>query len=183
MIRVKILAPFPRYRTDTERRTRKKNQNIYFFNIFECLSTFIGASNAFFAVFFHLFKISHFFASLYSNFPEATNSLRLSKLVVPSVKFRGENALLECLYELNNQKNRSANYRYEDGKYYRRNNYFYDNEEEQEETIYSVKWYKDDQEFYRYVPGKNPQKNSYKFDGIKVDVSIEKKICGNIKLY
>lgn len=108
-------------------------------------------------------------------FAEATNSLRLSKLVVPSVKFRGDNALLECLYELNNQKNQSRNYVYENGRYYRRNNnnYFYDNDDDQEEIIYSVKWYKDGEEFYRFVPKAEKRQNKYDFDGIKVDVSIE----------
>lgn len=120
-----------------------------------------------------LIHIYIFFHPIYVCFPEATNSLRLSKLVVPSVKFRGENALLECLYELNNQKNHSRNYVYENGRYYRRNNnnYFYDNEDEQEEIIYSVKWYKDGEEFYRYVPKAKPLQTKYDFDGIKVDVS------------
>lgn len=126
-------------------------------------------------------------------FTEATNSLRLSKLVVPSIKFRGDSAQLECQYELNN---RSVNYHHHQGggggrnnaynKFehessgsntrhnYRRNNYlYYDNDEDMDETLYSVKWYKDEEEFYRYVPRANPPQNSYNFDGIKVDVSSE----------
>lgn len=39
------------------------------------------------------------------------------------------------------------------------------------ETLYSVKWYKDNEEFYRYVPKANPPQNSYKVEGIRVDVS------------
>jgi hypothetical protein len=119
----------------------------------------------------HFFRFYNFF----SPFTETTNSLRLSKLVVPSIKFRGENALLECQYELNN---RSINNKYRsdyDGtntRHYRRNNYlYYGNDEDTEETLYSVKWYKDEGEFYRYVPRANPPQNSYSFDGIKVDVS------------
>lgn len=39
------------------------------------------------------------------------------------------------------------------------------------EALYSVKWYKDNEEFYRYVPKANPPQNSYKVEGIRVDVS------------
>lgn len=39
------------------------------------------------------------------------------------------------------------------------------------ETLYSVKWYKDNEEFYRYVPKASPPQNSYKVEGIRVDVS------------
>lgn len=123
------------------------------------------------------------------HFTEATNSLRLSKLVVPSIKYRGENAQLECQYELNNRSvnyhqnnnnnNLNAGYESTNGRNngYRRNNYlYYDNDEDMEETLYSVKWYKDEEEFYRYVPRANPPQNSYNFDGIKVDVSWMVKI-------
>lgn len=40
-----------------------------------------------------------------------------------------------------------------------------------EEDLYSVKWYRDNEEFYRYVPKDNPPQHSYNVDGIKVDVS------------
>uniref|UniRef100_A0A1B0DRA7 Uncharacterized protein n=1 Tax=Phlebotomus papatasi TaxID=29031 RepID=A0A1B0DRA7_PHLPP len=36
------------------------------------------------------------------------------------------------------------------------------------ETLYSVKWYKDNEEFYRFVPRASPPQHSYKVDGIKV---------------
>lgn len=112
---------------------------------------------------------------LFWKIAEATNSLRLSKLVVPSLKYRGENALLECQYELNNRSinNKSnVNKSYDNERQYRRNNYlYYDNEESDEEVLYSVKWYKDGEEFYRFVPRASPPQNSYSFDGIKVDVS------------
>lgn len=39
------------------------------------------------------------------------------------------------------------------------------------ERLYSVKWYKDNEEFYRFVPKVNPQKQSYRVDGIRVIVS------------
>lgn len=96
-------------------------------------------------------------------------------MVVPSIKYRGENALLECQYELNNRSINKFNSGYENTNsrhHYRRNNYlYYDNEEDMDETLYSVKWYKDEEEFYRYVPRANTPQNSYSFDGIKVDVS------------
>jgi hypothetical protein len=104
---------------------------------------------------------------------EATNSLRLSKLVVPSLVYRGENVLLECQYELNNRSinnKYNTNEGYNTERQYRRNNYLY-YENEEEETLYSIKWYKDGDEFYRFVPKLNPVQNSYNFDGIKVDVS------------
>lgn len=111
-----------------------------------------------------------------TKFAEATNSLRLSKLVVPGLKYRGENALLECQYELNNRSINNkfnTNKSYGNERQYRRNNYlYYDNEEnDAEEVLYSVKWYKDGEEFYRFVPLAKVPQNSYSFDGIKVDVS------------
>ena len=50
-------------------------------------------------------------------------------------------------------------------------NYNFDDQTDEEESLYSVKWYKDNEEFYRFVPKANPPQNSYKVDGIKVDVS------------
>lgn len=40
------------------------------------------------------------------------------------------------------------------------------------EALYSVKWYKDDEEFYRFLPKSNPPQHSYRVEGIRVDVSI-----------
>lgn len=42
----------------------------------------------------------------------------------------------------------------------------------QTDKLYSVTWYKDNEEFYRYVPSLKHPKHSYKMDGITVDVSI-----------
>lgn len=50
--------------------------------------------------------------------------------------------------------------RTEDLKYY-----------ETSEALYSVKWYKDNEEFYRYLPKSNPPQHSYRVEGIRVDVS------------
>ncbi|XP_077287063.1 cell adhesion molecule 2-like isoform X2 [Arctopsyche grandis] len=65
--------------------------------------------------------------------------LRVVEVVVPAYRVRGETALLECQYEL------------------------------ERDTLYSVKWYKDNEEFYRFLPKFSPPHHSYRIDGIKVD--------------
>ncbi|XP_071448003.1 uncharacterized protein [Hetaerina americana] len=65
--------------------------------------------------------------------------LRLTKVSIPTYRIRGEMALLECGHELEG-----------DG-------------------LYSVKWYKDNEEFYRYVPRALPRQHSYKLEGVRVD--------------
>ncbi|KAJ6601649.1 hypothetical protein Bhyg_18007, partial [Pseudolycoriella hygida] len=71
--------------------------------------------------------------------------------------------MLECQYELNSSDNTHS----KSSKYH----FPYDSTEQNDEgeTLYSVKWYKDNEEFYRYVPKANPPQHSYKVDGIKVD--------------
>ncbi|KAF4531124.1 hypothetical protein B566_EDAN011149 [Ephemera danica] len=69
--------------------------------------------------------------------------LTLLKIQVPPVRMTGEHATLVCEYRL-----------------------------EDAETLYSVKWYKDNEEFYRYVPRSKPANQSYKVEGIKVEVSL-----------
>lgn len=39
------------------------------------------------------------------------------------------------------------------------------------DTLYAVKWYKDNEEFYRFVAKERPQSTSYRVDGVDVDVS------------
>ena len=68
--------------------------------------------------------------------------VRLIKLTVPAHKFIGDEAVLTCNYDLEG------------------------------EELYSVKWYKDGNEFYRYIPGERDQKVTvFSMPGIKVDVS------------
>jgi hypothetical protein len=89
----------------------------------------------------------------------------MMKVFIPSYRFRNENALLECNFQLN-RRNDDLNEQ--------ENTYIFDTNSENDdknEALYSVKWYKDNEEFYRYVPRANPPQNSYKVDGIKVDVS------------
>lgn len=71
-----------------------------------------------------------------------TNALRLIKVVVPEYIFLNKPASLECQYDLENDK------------------------------LYTVQWYKDNDEFYRFVPKYVPPHISYRIDDIKVDVSI-----------
>jgi hypothetical protein len=68
-------------------------------------------------------------------------SLKLVRVSVPQYKVRGDMALLECTYELGGDK------------------------------LYSVKWYKDNEEFYRYVPRSDTVQQSYKVEGVRVEVS------------
>ena len=39
------------------------------------------------------------------------------------------------------------------------------------DAIYSMKWYKDEQEIYRYVPTDKPEYSTFQIQGIVVDVS------------
>lgn len=61
---------------------------------------------------------------------------------VPQYRVPGEPAVLQCDYDLGN------------------------------DSLYSVKWYKDHEEFYRYVPKSTPPSVSFLTEGILVDVSI-----------
>ncbi|XP_059095235.1 uncharacterized protein LOC131890003 [Tigriopus californicus] len=69
-----------------------------------------------------------------------TDCVRLVRLTVPSHKFIGDKAILDCLYDLEN------------------------------EQLYSVKWYKDGNEFYRYIPGDIDQTVTiFRLPGVRVD--------------
>ncbi|XP_046385740.1 uncharacterized protein LOC124155724 [Ischnura elegans] len=70
---------------------------------------------------------------------QCTWGLRLTKVTIPAYKIRGEMVHLECGHELEGDR------------------------------LYSVKWYKDNEEFYRYVPRAVPHQHSYKVDGVRVD--------------
>lgn len=78
----------------------------------------------------------------------------MEKIIIPQYKFRGETAILECDYQLNGD--RGSEDEMEHSKY----NYHDQNDDV--ESLYSVKWYKDGEEFYRFVPKANPPQNSYK---------------------
>lgn len=84
----------------------------------------------------------------------AALGLRLQKITIPQYKFRGDNAILECDYQLNGKRDSDDDIE--------NTNFNYHDQNEEVETLYSVKWYKDGEEFYRFVPKSNPVQNSYK---------------------
>lgn len=86
----------------------------------------------------------------------AALGLSLQKIIIPQYKFRGETAILECDYQLNGAGKRDSDDDIEN------TNFNYHDQNEEVETLYSVKWYKDGEEFYRFVPKSNPPQNSYK---------------------
>ncbi|VEN62298.1 unnamed protein product, partial [Callosobruchus maculatus] len=67
-------------------------------------------------------------------------TLRLTDLRIPSHAVRNQSVKLECYFDL-------------DG-----------------ETLYSVKWYKDGNEFFRYVPRDMPPTQSFSLPGVTVDM-------------
>ena len=76
-------------------------------------------------------------------FPVTASSggLKWVRVNMPKYRIPGEEAQLHCDYKLGN------------------------------DTLYSVKWYKDHEEFYRFVPRARPEASSYEVDGVHVDVS------------
>ncbi|XP_077545628.1 basal cell adhesion molecule-like [Haemaphysalis longicornis] len=68
-------------------------------------------------------------------------SLRLIEVSVPAKPTRGSTVRLECHYDL------------------------------QRDTLYKVKWYKDDNEFYRYTPDDRPANMAFRVQGISVDLA------------
>ncbi|XP_046145056.1 uncharacterized protein LOC114880254 isoform X1 [Osmia bicornis bicornis] len=71
---------------------------------------------------------------------EDTEALRMLELVVPQYVVRGQNIRLECNFNL-------------DG-----------------EALYSVKWYKDGNEFYRYVPQDRPPVLVFQLPGVTANI-------------
>uniref|UniRef100_A0A1B0DBD3 Ig-like domain-containing protein n=1 Tax=Phlebotomus papatasi TaxID=29031 RepID=A0A1B0DBD3_PHLPP len=70
---------------------------------------------------------------------DSNDSLRLTEVRIPNHIVRDSFARLECHYDL-------------DG-----------------EALYSVKWYKDGNEFYRYVPRNMPPAHVFTLPGISID--------------
>ncbi|KAG8240320.1 hypothetical protein J437_LFUL000795 [Ladona fulva] len=73
----------------------------------------------------------------------SVSSLRLLELKVPDAAELGESTTLECKFELGGG----------------------------EDSLYSVKWYKDDHEFFRYTPDDQPQIQLFPVAGVTLDVS------------
>ncbi|CAL4121148.1 unnamed protein product, partial [Meganyctiphanes norvegica] len=70
--------------------------------------------------------------------------LFISQFNVPATALRGEDVTLWCHYKL------------------------------EMDTLYSLTWWKDDQQFFRYKPGGRPEKQLYDVQGVKVDTSSMK---------
>lgn len=68
--------------------------------------------------------------------------LKWVRVNLPQYRRPGETAQLQCDYDLGN------------------------------DTLYAVKWYKDDEEFYRFVTKERPQATSHRVDGVRVAVRI-----------
>ena len=77
-----------------------------------------------------------------SFFISGTLSLTLNTIDVPAHRVVGDKATLICQFDMEG------------------------------DTLYSVKWYKNDHEFYRWVPNDRPKLQVFKTEGIQVDVSI-----------
>lgn len=76
-------------------------------------------------------------------FLDISEAVQMLGVKVPAYIFIGDSVQLFCNYDL------------------------------QMDKLYSVSWYKDNEEFYRYVPASKTQlKHSYYMDGITVDVSF-----------
>lgn len=67
--------------------------------------------------------------------------LKILELTVPTHKLVGEGVRLVCMFDM------------------------------EQETLYSVKWYRNEQEFYRYVPNDRPKLQIFPQDGIRVERS------------
>lgn len=137
--------------------------------------------------------LSHFFLA-------DTSTLRMLKVSIPSYTMRSDIAVLECHYQLRTsglQKTYKSAYRDDFRVVFNRtkrsdggfapapapeyNDYIEENhsashdsedDDGDEEALYSVKWYRDNEEFYRFIPKDNPPQQSYAVEGIKVDVSV-----------
>lgn len=71
-------------------------------------------------------------------------SLRDVVVVMPNAVKRGENAVLQCRYDLEG------------------------------DSLYSVKWYKGRREFFRYTPKENPPVRTFTALGVQINVSLSR---------
>lgn len=88
----------------------------------------------------YLWQIVHMICFI-NFFPGLSWGLTNTRLTIPTAVRKGDNALLICNYDLEN------------------------------DTLYTVKWYKGRREFYRYTPKENPAMKTFPLGGITVDVS------------
>nr|CAD7463162.1 unnamed protein product [Timema tahoe] len=80
-------------------------------------------------------------------------SLRLVEVRIPVHAVRGQDPRLECHFDL------------------------------QGEALYSVKWYKDGNEFYRFVPRDMPPAQLFPLPGVAVDSGCGREYCHLLSHY
>ena len=68
--------------------------------------------------------------------------IKLLKVEIPPHAIRGQDARLICKYDMEGDK------------------------------LYSIKWYRNGNEFYRYIPSDTPDTTVFNGNGINVDVSV-----------
>ncbi|XP_063705983.1 uncharacterized protein LOC134835062 [Culicoides brevitarsis] len=105
---------------------------------------------------------------------QGITSLKMIKFSIPPYKLRMDSALLECQFEMNGKPHSSTyntrNHHSVYEQHFGGGGHNYDSSEQgEEETLYSVKFYKDNEEFYRFMPKASPPQHSYRVEGIKVD--------------
>ncbi|XP_022257303.1 uncharacterized protein LOC111089319 [Limulus polyphemus] len=76
---------------------------------------------------------------------KVSNGLRITYLDVPESVQSKQEVRLGCMFDL------------------------------EKDSLYSVKWYKDDLEFFRYVPKEDPQRQFFPLDGINIDFTRSNK--------
>ena len=89
---------------------------------------------------------------VYSLYVSASDCIKLTEKLIPSHAIKGEDVVLECLYDL------------------------------QGDSLYSVKWYRNGQEFYRHIPTDKPSTVVFRKPGLIVDVSTENNLKYHYKI-
>jgi hypothetical protein len=83
----------------------------------------------------------HIYINKYIGFLFSVNCLRVRGLEFPEHPERGKSIVLMCNYDL------------------------------EEDGLYSVKWYRGEQEFFHFAPWEIQKKRAFRFPGIQVEVS------------
>lgn len=99
-------------------------------------------------------------------------SLKMLDLDLPSLAFVGDTIKLRCLFELETNKlgdKKSSSIR--EINLSNSNREKTNNNSGSVDKVYSIKWYKNNQEFYRYMAYEYPKKQALPTRGINVDVS------------
>lgn len=109
------------------------------------------------------------------------NALRMINLDAPQMALQGDTIQLSCSYSLfeslpapiarkSNLKSTQTSQRTEPELSHLRSSLVAE-ANERIDSIYAIKWYKDEREFYRYLTKDWPQKQAFATDGLNIDVS------------